>query len=68
VTVVPLKDAVATVESLLLLILNVPLLVFVLIVNVLLAVGYVTVPLASLNVNVFAFLAVVNACVALDDL
>ena len=46
--------------------LNVPPLVFVLIVNVLLAVGYVTEPLVSLSVKVLALFAVVTVCVALD--
>ncbi len=50
VTVPLLNDAVATVVSLLLLILNAPL-VFVVAVNVPLAVGYVNVPLALFNVT-----------------
>jgi hypothetical protein len=55
---VPLTDASDT-AVLLLLALNVPPLVFVLTVKLLL-VGYVVSPLAALNVNVFAFFAVVN--------
>jgi hypothetical protein len=67
VTVVPLILAIATLLLPLVgLTVNVPPLVFLLTVNVADDVGYVTDPLLALNVNVFAFFAVVTVCVALD--